>query len=388
MVENIKNLIRTSMVRAASSIQPRKDIWIFSSVDNKKFNYNSRYLFEYVRRNLPDIHPRYVINDEEERRKLKSQYGEEYFIESETREGIQKVLEGAFWFTSAGLPLYGPGLSKNRSIINLWHGVPLKKIALMENQSSVLQKLYFRWIFSSNYSAILTTSKKLVPVMAKSFGVPKDKIQVWGQPRNDLLFQKKDKHEVIKSLYGEELPVRHVVLYAPTYREYGRTRLFPFEDFELSKLMDFLEQNQILLLIRYHLEEQEGECLEGKWIRTVNEDKVLDIMEILSVFDGVITDYSSIYIDFLLTERPLIFLPYDQEEYEKKRGMNFPYEKVTPGPKPGTMQAFMEELFKLLCDSSYYREERHRMNQYFNQIQKPCAPMICEKIIKEMRNEA
>lgn len=147
MVENIKNMVRTSWVRMFSSIKPREDIWIFSSVDNKKFNYNSKYLFEYVRDNLSSVHPKYVINDERERKLLAAQYGEEYFIESETVEGIKTVLSGGVWFTSAGLPLYGPGLKKNRRIINLWHGVPLKKIALMENQSSALQKLYFKWIF-------------------------------------------------------------------------------------------------------------------------------------------------------------------------------------------------------------------------------------------------
>lgn len=224
--------------------------------------------------------------------------------------------------------------------------------------------------------------------MAESFGTSDEIIKVWGQPRNDLLFQKIDRQRILKELYGEEFPIKHLVLYAPTYREYGQTRLFPFEDFNQEALNDFLERHGILLLIRYHLEEQEQGCLEGKWIRTVNEDRVLDIMEILSAFDGVITDYSSIYIDFLLMEKPLIFLPYDQKEYEKRRGMNFPYEKVTPGPKPGTMKAFMEEMLKLLEDSSYYQEERHRMNEYFNEIQEPCAAMICETILKEMRNEA
>lgn len=385
MVENMKNLVRTSLVRICSSIEPREDIWIFSSVDNQKFNYNSRYLFEYVKDNLPSVQPRYVLNDEKERRALAAQYGEEYFIESETKDGIRKVLEGGVWFTSAGLPVYGPSLKKKRRIINLWHGVPLKKIALMENHSSILTRLYFKWIFSSNYSAVLTTSKKLIPVMARSFGISENLVKVWGQPRNDLLFQEVSRSALLKELYGIEEPVRHLVLYAPTFREYGQTRLFPFEDFHRDELNEFLEQEDIMLLIRYHLEEQEQGCLEGGRIRTVNEDRILDIMEILSAFDGVITDYSSIYIDFLLLERPLLFLPYDVEEYKEKRGMNFPYEKVTPGPKPGTMKAFMKELKRLLSDSSYYQEERHRMNKYFNQVQKPCAAMICENILK--RNE-
>ncbi|MDO4556080.1 MAG: CDP-glycerol glycerophosphotransferase family protein [Lachnospiraceae bacterium] len=387
MVENVKNLIRASMVRAGAAIQPNKNIWIFSSVDNRKFNYNSRYLFEYVKEHLSEIHPRYVINDREEREKLKNQYGEEYFIESETKEGIRQVLEGGVWFTSAGLPVYGPGLLKNRIIVNLWHGVPLKKIALMENQSSILQRLYFKWIFSGNYSDILTTSDQLIPIMAESFGVEREKIKVWGQPRNDLLFQRKDREELIRELYGTKMAIQHLILYAPTYREFGGTVLFPFDDMDYEVLTDFLKRNQIMLLIRYHLEEQDNQCLEGEWIRTVNEDKAADIMEVLSAFDMVITDYSSIYIDFLLMERPLLFLPYDKEEYLKKRGMNFSYDEVTPGPKPATMKDFMKEMKKLLEDSSYYQEERHRMNGFFNQIQRPCAGIICEKIKKEMRNE-
>ena len=119
----------------------------------------------------------------------------------------------------------------------------------------------------------------------------------------------------------------------------------------------------------------------------MNEDKVLDSMEILAGFDGVITDYSSIYIDYLLTEKPLLFLPYDLEEYEQKRGMNFRYMDVTPGPKPVTMDGFMKELFKLLTDTSYYKEERHKGNLFFNQINEPCSDKICKIIMKEMRNQ-
>lgn len=387
MVENLKSLIWTSLIRMSSLIEPKENIWIFSSVDNKKFNYNSKYLFEYVRKNLPSIEPRYVINDDRERERLAALYGEEYFIESKTKDGIRKVLEGAVWFTSAGLPVYGPGLGKNRRIINLWHGVPLKKIALMENHFSFLSRIYFKWIFSSNYSEVLTTSRKLVPVMAKSFALARDKIKVWGQPRNDLLYEPHSRQEILKRLYGIEEEVRFLVLYAPTFREYGKTRLFPFEDFDPVEWNRFLERERIMVLIRYHLEEEEQDFGEGKWMRTVNEDKVSDIMEILSAFDGVITDYSSIYIDFLLLERPLLFLPYDLEEYEAKRGMNFPYEKVTPGPKPDTMKELMEEMIHLFCDPSYYQKDRQRLNRYFNQIQEPCSAIICEKILKETRNE-
>lgn len=387
MLQNVKNLLKTAWVCWTTSITPKEEIWIFSSVDNCKFNYNSRYLFEYVREHFPQITPRFVMNDDQERASLVRQYGEEYFIESQTKTGIRKVLEGGVWFTSAGLPVYGVGLGKNRKIINLWHGVPLKKIVLLENQVSFLMKVYFKKIFSQNYSAILTTSKELVPIMAKSFDVEENRIKVWGQPRNDLLFKKKERMQVLEKLYGIDFPVKHLLLYAPTYREYGKTSLFPFPDFDQERLEAFLEKQEIMLLIRYHLEEQDARCKESRWIRTVNEDKVLDIMEILSAFDGVITDYSSIYIDYLLTERPVLFLPYDLEEYETKRGMNFSYDEVTPGPKPGTMEEFMEEIERLLKEENYFKEERHRANLFFNEIQEPCCNTISKLLLREMEKK-
>ena len=61
---------------------------------------------------------------------------------------------------------------------------------------------------------------------------------------------------------------------------------------------------------------------------------------VLGIFDLLVTDYSSIYIDYLLTEKPIVFLPYDKEQYLEGRGMNFGYDEVTPGPKPETMRSF------------------------------------------------
>lgn len=101
-------------------------------------------------------------------------------------------------------------------------------------------------------------------------------------------------------------------------------------------------------------------------------------MEILNLFDLLITDYSSIYIDFLLTRKPIVFLPYDREEYLNERGMNFPYDQVTPGPKPKSLQEFLNSIEGLLYNHDGYVCQRAEMNQFFNEIQKPCCQKICQ----------
>lgn len=375
-----KNLLFTACLEHFGQIRPDSHIWLFSSTDNSHYNYNSRYLFEYVKENLPEIIPLFVINDSELRNSLSSKYGKQYFIETESIQGIRQALSAGVWFTSAGLPAYGTGLHKKRLIINLWHGVPLKKIALLDPNLKKAARIYFKKIFSENYTCILTTSHELIPLMARSFAVSEDKIKVWGQPRNDGLFQKNDCREILGQLFPDLPEYTKTVLYAPTFRDYGQVQLFPFKDFDQKQLEAFLDEKNMLLFIRTHVAEQGSAApYLGKRIRFLGNEQAEDVTGILNIFDCLITDYSSIYIDYLLTDKPMIFLPYDRQQYLDGRGMNFDYDDVTPGPKPETFNDFLDALSP---KEDFWKSERTRVNRLFNEIQHPCAADICNKVLK------
>lgn len=378
-----KNLLFTACLEHFGQIRPDSHIWLFSSTDNSHYNYNSRYLFEYVKENLPEITPLFVINDPELRNSLSSKYGKQYFIETESIQGIRQALSAGVWFTSAGLPAYGTGLHKKRLIINLWHGVPLKKIALLDPNLKKTARIYFKKIFSENYTCILTTSHELIPLMARSFAVSEDKIKVWGQPRNDGLFQKNDCRKILGQLFPDLPEYTKTVLYAPTFRDYGQVQLFPFKDFDQEQLEAFLEEKNMLLFIRTHVAEQGSAApYLGKRIRFLGNEQAEDVTGILNIFDCLITDYSSIYIDYLLTDKPMIFLPYDRQQYLDGRGMNFDYDDVTPGPKPETFNDFLNALSP---KEDFWKSERTRVNRLFNEIQHPCAADICNKVLKMIR---
>ena len=378
-----KNLLFTACLEHFGQIRPDSHIWLFSSTDNSHYNYNSRYLFEYVKENLPEITPLFVINDPELRNSLSSKYGKQYFIETESIQGIRQALSAGVWFTSAGLPAYGTGLHKKRLIINLWHGVPLKKIALLDPNLKKAARIYFKKIFSENYTYILTTSHELIPLMARSFAVSEDKIKVWGQPRNDGLFQKNDCREILGQQFPDLPEYTKTVLYAPTFRDYGQVQLFPFKDFDQKQLEAFLDEKNMLLFIRTHVAEQGSAApYLGKRIRFLGNEQAEDVTGILNIFDCLITDYSSIYIDYLLTDKPMIFLPYDRQQYLDGRGMNFDYDDVTPGPKPETFNDFLDALSP---KEDFWKSERTRVNRLFNEIQHPCAADICNKVLKMIR---
>lgn len=461
MLSKIMNLLKTIWARLTFRGTPSPECWVFSSVHNNAFNYNSSYLFLYVKEHCPQLHPYYVMNDEKKRKELEEKYGKGYFIDTNTLEGIRKVLSCKVWFTSTAPPLYGVGFRKKYTIINLWHGVPLKKIGMEQENLSWFTRKYYKYLFADNYEAVLTTSRNLIPVMSRSFLVEPERIKVWGQPRNDMLFREQKAYRILRELYhdefhkdelhygemnndgihsgrkdqagkkrGEERRGRavpefeKVILYAPTFRDHAPTRLFPFDEVlsvkssgpfyvgdgesgkreserdgnneMITRLLEFLEKNNIFLCIRSHLYDQtEYNQLKkldrpGSRIRFLNEDRVSDIMEVLNIFDLLITDYSSIYIDYLLTGRPVVFLPYDREEYLKDRGMNFDYEKVTPGPKPKTFNEFLNSIYDLLYNHDSYVQQRTETNNFFNEVRMPCCELICRNVrdCVKKKNEA
>lgn len=360
-----------------------KNRWLFSSADNVEFNYNSKYLFEYVVQRHPEITPYYVINDEDKRRALNEEYETEAFINTRTQEGQKKALSCKTWFTSASLPIYARGLAQYYDIINLWHGIPLKRIALADRNMGFFGRLYFREIFSRNYKYILTSSEALIPVMQKSFDVPRERIKVWGQPRCDLLYRKNDAGEILRSLYGRLPEANRVILYAPTYRDQEQTRLFPFADFNKDTLFQYLKGSKTLILVKPHRSEK-ADFSEyfGEYVLPLNIP--YDIMDIFNIFDMLITDYSSIYIDYLKLDRGIVFLPYDKESYMRNRGLNFPYDEVTPGVKPRNLKEFINALKGV--EDDYYSMKRREVLELLDTTTGEVSESICRNILEEAKS--
>ena len=141
--------------------------------------------------------------------------------------------------------------------------------------------------------------------MARSFAVSEDKIKVWGQPRNDGLFQKNDCREILGQLFPDLPEYTKTVLYAPTFRDYGQVQLFPFKDFDQKQLEAFLDEKNMLL---FNTDSccRTGFCCSISWkrIRFLGNEQAEDVTGILNIFDCLITDYSSItLIIFSLTNQ-------------------------------------------------------------------------------------
>ncbi len=361
---------------------------LLCSISKNNFYDNTKSMFLYLKKHT-DYDVRYVINDDDEKRAKLNQKFPNCFISLKSKEGKQFLKESHVWLIDGGMPTKNIFLMKDKKIINFWHGVPLKTIGWLGCLGLHRVRVYLQlYLFQFFTTAFITTSKKLVDIISKSFLLPKNKVKVLGQPRNNDLNKLVDKVD-FKKFYKNIDARNKFILYAPTWRKskYGASfnnyaSFFPFEDMDMDNFKIFLKENNITIFLRPHpLENLQLE--ESENIKIFDVKKVESINDYLSYFDLLIVDYSSIYIDYLLTGKPVLFLPYDISKYDGKRGFNFNYDEVTPGPKPNNYIEFKNEIIKLLSDEKYYKKERLNINDFFNEVKEnPCQNNL--NYIKEL----
>ena len=343
LFNTVRDLFSVVLCSLLSLVVKRKsERWIFCSSFNTRFNYNSRTFFLFVREQCPDVEAFFVINDEAEREKLQRSHGP-HFIETRTLKGKIFALQAGVWITSVGLPVYILGATVRRVVINLWHGMPLKKIGLLQHNLTVVDRFRIRLLHSRSYTSIITTSDFFQPLFVSAFGCRPEVIKALGQPRNDALFCRNEEPPVLAALRKKHAS-KKILLYAPTFRDgVEPTRLFPFDDFCPVALADWLEQENILLLIRMHQSERGGSNAALEKVSNcayIGADLIEEANEVLPHVDLLITDFSGIFIDFLLTGKPMLFIPYDLVEYEADRGFLYDYDAYTPGPKVNSFEGF------------------------------------------------
>lgn len=248
----------------------------------------------------------------------------------------------------------------------MWHGTPLKSIFYADSgeSESNLKKITK---LNDKTSYFLVSSKLERELIAKSFRIDREKIRCTGHPRNDVLFT--NASPIIPSLIKEIPDYNKIILYCPTYRRHGSLKLFPFEDMDFDHLNHFLEENKLIILIRGHVFDRlDGSSIySSKRIIDFSHEICNDINEVLSEINILITDYSSVYIDYLILDRPCIFIPYDLEHYLENRGLLLDdYDFWAPGDKLETYRDFIDAINDILHGIDRYKHNRREVSRKLN----------------------
>lgn len=268
--------------------------------------------------------------------------------------------------------------------LDLWHGFPLKAMAYMDpgdnRKSESIHRVWDNVNFISSYSTLFNT------VLNSCIGQDIKKYKIFGAPRNDY-FQYRNIIDFTKVL-GFDISKKKTILYCPTFRttvfnpsrnegERSYNNIFGINEFNDDVFLDFLESNDLYFIIKLHPVEQNiyknklGEKNNSRVVfltEEILEEYSFDLYNIVTETDLLITDYSSIFFDFLLTEKPILFCNDDIDKYKLTRGFLLePYEFWTPGPKVTDQDAIQWEIIKLLEDQNYYSEERKQIRDLVHQ---------------------
>lgn len=265
------------------------------------------------------------------------------------------------------------GLNVFGKIIQLWHGFPLKTLGhMMKCFKTEGYKTSNRWRW---FDHIASYGQLYTNFMCACYGTPASQYWTVGMPRNDLLFitnGKENLHKILPDSIG-----RKIVLYMPTFRELKHRKLsytqidgdeeaylFYWKDFSVRRLEKFCEENNLYFVFKLHPGDASKVStwyVDSHYIGIMTDEMLGKkcMYEYLNAADILVTDYSSVYFDYLLLNRPMIFTDKDIDTYAARRGLMLePLEFWRPGAAVHEIEMLEKEITNLLNGKDFYTEKR------------------------------
>lgn len=265
-------------------------------------------------------------------------------IKTDTPAYYLTALKARCWVTNSGIERGLKFKGKKTFYINTWHGTPIKKMGsdIDESNKSFGSK------GGAKIDVMCSQGDFETAIFSRVFNISKKRFLNSGLPRNDKLANyTNDEKNAIKKKLGIPLD-KKVILYAPTFREFERD----------------IEKNCILAppmnLAKWKKEIGEEFCLlfrahyEVAKVMDIDEDGFVFNMssyptmeELMIAADLLISDYSSVFFDFSVMDKPMLHFTYDYDKYSENRGMYFDIRNKLDGG------SFEDEILTVLKSKKY-----------------------------------
>jgi|TARA_R110002073_G_scaffold25832_3_gene85304 CDP-glycerol glycerophosphotransferase (TagB/SpsB family) len=333
----ILNVFQLGIFFLSFLIPRKRGVWVFGAWEGKKFADNPRSLYEHVAANEVDLTPIWIAKSKHLCAELKRQGVRVYYYLSLKGLWYQLRADVVFFSHSHSVDLLGGAVWRSKCRYQLWHGTPLKKIlkddaAHVSKESRVYRRaasFVFPWL-KNQWDFVSSPSDFYSKIIASAFGSTP---VVSGYPRNDAILPVAYKGGVCKVTN---------IMYMPTFRgDAGASNesnglmqeVLTLAGFDVARLDDACEAMGVELHIRLHPVNKLNASLsrEIQLSRHLHiQDGSVDFYRAINDVDLLISDYSSVIFDFLLTGRPVIMAAFDLASYiEKSRALYFSYEGMT-----------------------------------------------------------
>ena len=365
MIKNLKTLFFkiSNFTSRLNTLIPknRNRIVIYS---NWGFRDNIRTLYQYL-----------VDNGYQDKYEIVCASNNFYHLKKDNRVKFVSIYRGLYYFLTSKYFFYSFGKypikpSRNQMVVNLWHGMPLKKIGNLEEG---LERVDYNF-----FTKLVSSSDFFTPIMKATFNANDEQMLLVGNIRNDEIFvEKKDKN----------------IIWMPTYRNsknYHDSQdaiIFSLDDTEFSKVNKLLLEYEYHLYIKLHPLEESHFKFKNNYsnIHMLSEETISQhygtLYKFLGTTSALITDYSSVFLDYYLLNRPVAFTINDYEEYKENRGFVFDDVKsLMVGPTVSNFDDLLEFLNSVMKSEDEFYFERNEINSKVNSIQRDFTKTLLENV--------
>lgn len=379
----VKTMLR-EMLAFVNCLVPKSNIILFNSFPD--FSDNAWELYVYILRNRKDVLEKYDLYWSVGSKNNVPQYANEKnirIIHKKSIKGLWLFLRSKYIFSTHGY-FAGVTSAKNQIQINLWHGCGYKTTISEER------------VFVGDYA--IATSYIYKKILADIFNIDMERVLVTGLPRNDLLFNKDI--SCLPNLGINKNEYNKIFIWMPTYRKaaFGHCGVdgceksfglgsLTYDDYKI--INDALVASNICLLIKLHpMESLNFVCDKSLTnIVCVNTNELarknIKLYDLLKETDVLLSDYSSVIVDYLLLDKPIAMVLSDLEEYRNSRG--FVFENVKeyfPGPIIKDVNSLIEYLYNFECINKKWEVERLKITKQLHAyIDDDSCKRVCDSFL-------
>lgn len=365
-----------------SKIDP--NLIIFES--RPDYSDNPRGLYEYVVAET-GLHPVWLVHEESSLDSLASRGVEAYLIDSEEASAI---VDSAQYLVTASFE-FARNKKREQVHVSAWHGFPLKLIGFFESAEGLNASFDELRVITTQTDLMIATSKLAQLLLSGSWAMDPRKVVVTGYPRNDIMLKADGRNNLITVLGDEtsEIEDSKFLFYLPTMRqglkeegEQFTDNIFNYVDYDPLAIDAVLEENNAYIVAKLHfadIEHYKNSSFElpKRLIFIDDQDlssKGMTIYHVMSAFDALITDYSSVFADYLLLNKPIIFSIPDVERYAEERGFTVDDpESLMPGAIVKSQEQLISALCAVFAGEDLTTEKRAYVNSLLNTYNDSCS---------------
>ena len=271
-----------------------------------------------------------------------------YYISKGSDAYLRAICQAEYLVNNSGFPPYFIR-KENQKYLATWHGTPLKTLGKEQKYKFFDHKRTQRNFLQASH--IISPNAHTSKIQMKSYDINNIYIGRYaetGYPRIDLTINAShEERSKMLSTMGLDTATP-IILYAPTWR--GTLQDVEFDVEKLKGDIESILGTGCQVIFRGH-SLLEG-ILEKINIGCTVVPESIDTNSLLSIVDILITDYSSIFFDFIPLNRPIIYYTYDIEDYEKERGLYFDIKEM-PGGQCQNIEMVVETVKAILFSQNF-----------------------------------